>query len=187
MQKSIEAATNPSMNRRRSSESSAWTNRCCIHPPTDSSRNSIRSNDPAIPPINKDPSTISTGAESPTASLRTGSVTANADSAATSKVTSPSASVTTSRVRLRQPMAEQDADAGSDENRDHVDDRAESGKHERLTHFLTVGCCSGISGFGTPVAGPDCPVVVWGTHGGPPEPNRLVRTHADQWRLGGAR
>ena len=60
--------TNPSTKVLRPSPRS---NRCWIHAPKPSSRSSIRSSEPAIPPISIAPSTISTGALSPTASLRT--------------------------------------------------------------------------------------------------------------------
>jgi hypothetical protein len=53
-----------------------------------------------MPPMSSDPSTISTVAESPTASESRRSVTLEAASAAASSVTRPRPSVTTSRVRV---------------------------------------------------------------------------------------
>ena len=61
----------------------------------------MRSADPVIEPMSSDPSTMSSGKPAPTASRRAGSVTATADSPATSRVTRPSTSVTTERVCSR--------------------------------------------------------------------------------------
>ena len=60
---------------------------------------SIRSIEPAMPPINRLPSTISTGAPVPTAEVSDVSVTFIADNPAMSRVVSPRQSVTTHRVR----------------------------------------------------------------------------------------
>ena len=59
----------------------------------------MSSNDPAMPPSSRAPSTISTGALRPTAAASSVEVTLAADSAPISKVTRPSASVTVARVR----------------------------------------------------------------------------------------
>ena len=77
----------------------AWRESALQRPPMPSRRSSMRRSEPAIPPSSSEPSTISTGARAPTARPSELSSTLAADSAATSSVTRPSASVTTSRVR----------------------------------------------------------------------------------------
>jgi hypothetical protein len=57
-------------------------------------------NDPEIPPISIDPSTIKTPACGPTSAVRSVAVTSKADRTPMSKVTRPSASVTVLRVRF---------------------------------------------------------------------------------------
>ena len=98
-QKMIEAVTNPSMNRARPPEPSQGVSRRCSQPPSPSSRSSSRSSDPTMPPTRIAPSTISSGALSPTAAAQALSVIAAAEVAAISSVTRPSPSVTTLRVR----------------------------------------------------------------------------------------
>jgi hypothetical protein len=128
MQKTSEAVTNPSMKRSRAASSGrdesggsvpAGTSpegvsprgvpagvcrrrpsRVRSQPPNASSRASMSSNEPAIPPSNKDPSTIRTGAAEPTASDSAADLTTAAERAPISSVTSPRASVTVSRVRV---------------------------------------------------------------------------------------
>ena len=102
MQNTSDASTNPSTNRLRLSSESPELLRlslCCSQLPTRSSRSSICSNDPMMPPISKAPNTISSGAAVPTESEKAVLVRATMLNAPMTKVTSPSASVTVSRVR----------------------------------------------------------------------------------------
>ncbi len=80
-----------------------------------------------MPPTTSEPRTINIGALDPTYDESAPSVTATALVPAISRVTRPSASVTTSRVRAAQPVAQQHAEGGSYEHRGDVDQRAESG------------------------------------------------------------
>ena len=122
-QNTSEAVTKPSMKRSRAACSAAsvtssgvatWPplSRNRNQPPKSSSRSSMFTSDPMMPPISSDPSTISTGALPPTASENADEVTSIADSAPISNVTRPRASVTVSRVRCgsrwpsSKPMAE---------------------------------------------------------------------------------
>ena len=82
-----------------------------------------------IPPISIEPSTISIGALLPAYAGSSSSMTATAESPAISRVTRPSASVTTSRVRVRQPVAEEYADGGSEEDGRDVDEGADTREH----------------------------------------------------------
>ena len=85
-----------------------------------------------MPPMSSAPSTTSTVALSPTSSTKSGPSTAAALIAATSSVTRPSASVTTSRVRVGRRWPTSDAETGADEDRRDVQQRAESGEHAHL-------------------------------------------------------
>ncbi len=99
VQKMMDAVTNPSMKRARPPDPSFGVSRRCSQPPSPSSRSSSRSSEPTMPPTSSAPSTIRSGALSPTASAQASFPIAAADVAAISSVTSPSPSVTTVRVR----------------------------------------------------------------------------------------
>src|SRR3954447_21923958 len=69
------------------------------HPPRSSSRCSMSTTEPRMPPRSSEPSTISTGAADPPAAASTPPPPAAADSPPISRVTRPRPSVTVSRVR----------------------------------------------------------------------------------------
>ena len=98
-----------------------------IRPASPSRRSSIRSSEPLIPPMSRDPRTMRSGTPAPTASRSAGSVTETADRPATRRVTRPRASVTTARVwsRSRCPIP---SPARPDENCEHVENRSGAGE-----------------------------------------------------------
>ena len=132
LQKTSEEMTKPSTNRARSADPVSPDSRRCSQPPKPSIRDSSRSSEPAIPPTSSEPSTISIGALSPTSSLRSVDRTAIAEVPAISSVTSPSASVTTSLVRVGQPVAQGDAEGRAGQHGGDVDQGGEAGNHELL-------------------------------------------------------
>ena len=89
----------------------------------------MRSNEPMMPPMSTAPRTISIGAADPTASLSASSVTAAAEVPAISRVTSPSPSVTTLRVRSGRRCPRSTPSDRADQHRDDVHGRTDSGQH----------------------------------------------------------
>ena len=99
MQKMSEVSTNPSTKRDRPSPAFARENFRWMYRPPASSRSSIRRSDPVTPPMRSAPRTMSRGAASPTASVKSPSTRAMMFRAPMTSVTRPSASVTVTRVR----------------------------------------------------------------------------------------
>ena len=110
MQNSIEAATKPSMKRVRCRVCSSPRSSVCTgvfsrmrirrsQSPSWTKRFSTSTSEPAIPPINSEPNTMSMGAESPTSAASAGLVTFHAESSPMRIVMRPSASVTVALVR----------------------------------------------------------------------------------------
>ena len=95
-----------------------------------------------MPPISSEPSTISTGAESPTSSLSTR--VGDGERRQRRDQQRDQAERVGDHVAgaLRQPVAEQDADPGSDQHGGHIDDGAEAAKHTVNRRFPRVcGAC----------------------------------------------